>query len=489
MNKLIRRTLNVLAIVMLTFAMNIVVFAQGTTMIAVSKNSPAVGDKVTVSITASESGTITLKYTASMLTFVSCTGSGYTTSGNSVSFSGKTGDVVFTAAEAGTASIIVSSTSCSGSSTTLSIGGGASSAPATEEKPAESAPVDVAVEETPADSEEAAPAETPAETPTAPASGNVGTLNSQGGFDINGVSYVVSERYSDNEVPSGFSKTTVKIGSSTYSEPTNGTITLLYLKPADNVAGSGVFYLYNAEASTVSEFLMLGSGKNYVIISPTEEGPSPAFTATPLDVTGGSTTAYTIGESGFYYVYGTNGSGNTGWFVFDSACDTVSRMDESVLSAVTTVDDGSDEEVAAPANDNVDIYVNKLDTYRKVIMGLIVLCVILVFFIINALLRSRDKDDFDGDVFAEAPAKKQRKGPRSIILNRPNREEEDDYDEAEEEEEYEEDEYYDDEEYYDEEEEEYEERNDRRSSSYVESASEIDNRRNSSLNMMDLNDL
>ena len=187
-------------------------------------------------------------------------------------------------------------------------------------------------------------------------------------------------------------------------------------------------------------------------------------------------------------MYGTNGSGDTGWFVFDSACDTVSRMDESVLSAVTTVDDGSDEEVAAPANDNVDIYVNKLDTYRKVIMGLIVLCVILVFFIINALLRSRDKDDFDGDVFAEAPAKKQRKGPRSIILNRPNREEEDDYDEAEEEE-YEEDEYYDDEEYYDEEEEEYEERNDRRSSSYVESASEIDNRRNSSLNMMDLNDL
>lgn len=489
MNKLFRRTLNVLAIVMLTFAMNIVVFAQGTTMIAVSKNSPAVGDKVTVSVTASESGTITLKYTASMLTFVSCTGSGYTTSGNSVSFSGKSGDVVFTTAEAGTASIIVSSTSCSGSSTTLSIGGSAPAETAPAEKPAEPAPVEIEAEEPAA--EEAPAEEAPAEAPSQGAAGNVGTLNSQGGFDINGVSYVVSERYSDNEVPSGFSKTTVKIGSSTYSEPTNGTITLLYLKPADNVAGSGVFYLYNAEASTVSEFLMLGSGKNFVIISPAEAGPSPAFAPTSLDVTGGSTTAYTIGESGFYYVYGTNGAGDTGWFVFDSANDTVSRMDESLLSATSTVEEDI-EEAPAPVNDNVDVYISKLDTYRKVIMGLIILCVILVFFIINTLVRSRDKDDFDGDVFAEPSVRKPRKGPRSIVLNRPNREEEDDYDEEEEYEDAEEDEYYDDE-YYDEEEQdedEYEEEyDDRRSSSYVESASEIDNRRNSSLNMMDLNDL
>ena len=276
MNKLMRRTISVLAIVMLVFAMNIVVFAQGTTMIAVSKNSPAVGDKVTVSVTASESGTITVKYTSAMLTFVSCTGSGYTTSGNSVSFSGKTGDVVFTAAASGTASIIVSSTSCSGSSTTLSIGGGSAPAePAAQEQPAAQATVEEAPAEEPAAVEEPVE-EAPAEVAATP-DGAVGTLNGSGGFDINGVSYVVSERYSDSEVPSGFSKTTVKIGSSTYSEPTNGSLTLLYLKPADNIAGSGVFYLYNAEASTVSEFLMLGSSKDYVIISAADAGPSSAF--------------------------------------------------------------------------------------------------------------------------------------------------------------------------------------------------------------------
>ena len=478
MNKLIRRTFSVLAIVMLAFAMNIVVFAQGTTMIAVSKNSPAVGDKVTVSVTASESGTITVKYTSSMLTFVSCTGSGYTTSGNSVSFSGKSGDIVFTAAASGTASVIVSSTTCSGSSTTLAVGGG-STETVSEEKPAEPVaqvtteePTAEPVEEVQVDE---APAEVSPEAVATPA-GATGTLNANGGFDINGVSYVVSERYSDSEMPSGFSKTTVKIGSSTYSEPTNGSITLLYLKPADNIAGSGVFYLYNAEASTVSEFLMLGSSKDYVIISAADAGPSSAFTATTLEVTGGTTTAYTVDGSEFFYVYGTNKAGATGWFVYDSANETVSKMDESLLSITAAAASDDVEETETATNDSVEIYINKLDIYRKVIMGLIVLCVILVFIVINTLVRSRDRDDdFDGDVFANTPAKPSRKTPRSIVFKHPSREEEDDY--------YDEEEEYEDEEDYDDE---YE---DSRSSSYIESAPDYGTRRNSSLNMMDLNDL
>lgn len=483
MNKLIRRTLNVLAIVSIVLAMNIVAFAQGTTMIAVSKNAPAVGEKVTVSITASETGTVTVKYTASMLTFVSCTASGYTTSGNAVSFSGKEGDIVFNAAASGTASIIVSSSTCSGSSTTLAIGGGNSASVETvsEEKPAEQPAAQETVVETAAEPEAEAPAEEAAPAPeatAAPTSGAVGTLNGNGGFDINGVSYVVSERYSESEMPSGFSKTTVKIGSSTYSEPTNGSITLLYLKPADNTSGSGVFYMYNAEAGTVSQFLMLGSAKDYVIISPTDAGPSAAFTATSLDVTGGSTTAYTYDGSQFFYVYGTNKSGATGWFVFDSANDTVSKMDESILSAVATDSETEVDESTTTATDSVEVYINKLNTYRKVIMGLIILCVILVFLIINSFVKSHDKDDFDGDVFATAPKKSSKKA-FSRKASRDNYEEE--YEEEYEDEEDEE--YYDDEEAYDEE---YEEET---SASSYEYSSNYDARRSSSLNMMDLNDL
>ncbi len=482
MNKVYKRILNLVVMTVMVFAMSMVAFAQGTTMIAVSKESPSVGDKVTVSITASESGTVTVKYTSSMLTFSSCNVSGYSASGNTVSFSGKSGNIVFSAATAGNASIIVSSSSCSGSSTTLAIGGGSSAASTettVEEKPAEETTV---VEEEPAETEESTETEEPAtetEASAATVTGDaVGSLNSQGGFDINGVSYVVSERFADSDMPSGFSKKTVKIGSSTYSEPTNGSITLLYLKQADNIGGSGTFYMYNAEAGTVSEFLMINTSSDSVILSNADSAPSTAFQATTLEVTGGTATAYTISGSEFYYVYGTNKAGNTGWFIYDSANETISRLDESLLSATsasTSVDDSTD---VGSDNDKLDSYVKKLDTYRKVIMVLIVLCVILVFVIINSMVKSKgkDDDDFDGDVFANTPEKPKKKLPRSIVFgSKRNEVEEDEYDDEEEEEYYEDD--------YEEEEE------TTRSSNVIESASDYDLRRSSSLNMMDLNDL
>ena len=483
MNKMFKRTLNFVVMAVFALTMNIVAFAQGTTMIAVSKNSPAVGESVTVSVTASESGTVTVKYTSSMLNYVSCNASGASASGNTVTFSGTSGDIVFNVGSAGTASIIVSSSSCSGSSTTLAIGSGSASQPEPAPQEQATSTTEITEEETPAATDEAPAeseaAEAPVETTAVGTSGAVGTLNGNGGFDINGVSYVVSERYSDNEMPSGFSKKTIQIGSSTYSEPTNGNITLLYLKPADNTSGSGVFYLYNAEAQTVSEFLMLDASNDLVIISTADSAPSSAFTQTGLEVSGGTTTAYTIDGSEFFYVYGTNKAGATGWFVYDSTNKTVSRMDESLLSTTATA---SADDEANNSNDSVDVYVNKLDTYRKVIMALIVLCVILVFIVINTLLKSKgkDDDDFDGDVFASRPSKPAKRLPRSIVFGGSSKK---NYDE----EEFEDEEVYDDEEY--DEDEADEEEYDDASPSISESVSSYEARRNSSLNMMDLNDL
>lgn len=481
MNKLHKSVVNFALVAVMLFAFNIVAMAQGTTTINVSKNSAAVGDSITVSISATESGTITVKYTASMLTLSSCSVSGYTSEGNAVSFSGKAGDIVFSAASEGTASIIVSSTANSGSSTTLTIGGSSASTETTTSTSTteETAATEESEEET-TDSEETTTEDT-AETTSATA--NVGTLNSDGGFDINGVSYVVSERFSDSEMPSGFSKTTVTIGSSTYSEPSNGSITLLYLKPADNTSGSGVFYLYNAEAGTVAPFLMLGSSDKYVIISDAGSAPSTAFTATTIEVNGGSATAYTVDGSEFFYVYGVNQDGAAGWFVYDSTYGTVSRMDESVLSASST-EETEEVDTSANTSDN-SLYIEKLNLYRKIIMGLIILCVILLFIIINKAIRNHgDDDDFDGDVFAKAPAKSSKRLPRSIVFGGRERDDEDgEEDEEDDEEDYideddiEDDE--DDEEYYDDE--------DYSKSNYESESYEA--RRASSLNMMDLNDL
>ena len=484
MSKLNRRFLNILLISVLVFAFNIVALAQGTTSISVSKSSAQVGDSLSVTVTGTENGSITVKYTASMLNFVDCNVSGFKSEGNSITFSGKEGTIKFTATADGTASIIVSSTANSGSSTTLTVGGSAAAAPA-QTAPAEQ-PAEATTEEAPAE-EVAVTEEAPAET-ASPVAGAAGTLNANGGFDINGVAYVVSERYSDSEMPAGFSKTTIKIGSSTYSEPTNGTLTLLYLKPADNTAGSGVFYLYNAEAGTVSQFLMLGTSKSYVILATPEAPLSSAMTETAIEVTGGTATAYTIDGAEFFYVYGANQDGATGWFLYDKTYNTVSRVDEAALSAESTPDTAM-EDTPVVDNSEAKLYLEKLNLYRKIIMGLIVLCVILLFIIINKAIKGSgdDDDDFDGDVFANAPKRSSKRLPRSIVFEHARDEEdvEEDMDDLDEEEEYyeeEEEEYYDEDE-FDDEDDAYQ-----ASRSKYESQSH-DSRRSSSLNMMDLNDL
>ena len=492
MNKLFKRCLNLALVITMALAFNLVVFAQGTTSISVSKNSAAVGDTITVSVSGTESGTITVKYTASMLSLSSCTVSGYTSEGNAVSFSGKEGDIVFTAASEGTASIIVSSSANSGSSTTLTIGGSSSAASTEEtttvEEPAETTETSEATEE-PAETTETTEATA---VDTASAAGAVGTLNSDGGFDINGVSYVVSERYSSSEVPSGFSKATITIGSSTYSEPTNGSITLLYLKPADNTSGSGVFYLYDEASGTVSQFLMVGSSDDYVIVSASDSAPGTGFTATSVEVTGGTASAYTIDGTEYFYLYGTNKDGVSGWFVYDKTYGTISRFDSSVLSLVstdTTETEATDD--TAASNDN-SLYVEKLNLYRKIIMGLIVLCVILLFIIINKAIRGHgEDDDFDGDVFAKAPVKSSKKLPRSIVFGSRGRRDDDIFgDDDDSDDDYEEDDEEDFEEYDDDEYDEDDDLDDEEdySKSRYESES-YEARRASSLNMMDLNDL
>lgn len=490
MSRHCKRFINAVVVFVMVFAFNIVAFAQGTTSISVSKSSAAVGDSITVSVSGTESGTITIKYTASMLNLTSCSVSGYTTQGNSVTFSGTEGDIVFTAATEGTASIIVSSSANSGSSTTLTIGGSSSntSTSSTTEEATTTQEETTATEETAESSEEETTevATTEATETATSTTGAVGTLNDDGGFDINGVSYVVSERYSDSEMPSGFSKETITIGSSTYSEPTNGSITLLYLKPADNTSGSGVFYMYDADAGTVSEFLMLGSSDNYVIITNADAAPSTAFSATTLEVTGGTATAYTIDGSEFFYVYGTNKDGVAGWYVYDATEDTVSRMDQSLLTTSTTEVTTEETTETAETTDN-SIYIEKLNLYRKIIMGLIILCVVLLFVIINRAFKGRDDsddDDFDGDVFAKTPVKTSKRIPRSIVFSPRDRDDDDDIEDEEDDDIYDD---ADDEEYDEEDEEYYDEQADTSRARYE--SESYESRRASSLNMMDLNDL
>jgi len=179
MNRFIKKSVCFLATLMLVFSFSNIANAQGTTSISVTKNSLAVGDSTTVSVSASSSGTVKIKYTASLMNFIDCTASGYSYEGNTITFSGTSGDIKFKAVAEGTASIIVSSSNCTGSSTTIAIGNKSASETSQDDTTEQEEVADDSSEAT----DEADNADD-SNVATSSSGTGAGTLNADGGFDI-----------------------------------------------------------------------------------------------------------------------------------------------------------------------------------------------------------------------------------------------------------------------------------------------------------------
>lgn len=331
-------------------------FAEGTTTIHMSADSLSVGDTLSVTVTASESGSISLRYNADVLQFAGSSAS-YTTDGNTITFEGTSATLQFTAASQGQSSLIVSSPTITGSSASVQVAGGTG---------------DMNTQQTQ----------------------DTATQAADGQFVIDGVAYVVSERYPESAIPAGFSRTRVTIDGYAYRELSNGSITLLYLKRADNTAGDGVFYQYDEAMNTVTPFTMLGTAEQYVVLATPDSLLRDSFTETTLTVGDQTLSVYKEGDdSDFYFVYGTNQDGVTGWFQYDNTDGSLQRVNEDLLSQDTT----AEEPVTTAAGS--DEYFGKWQKQRYLVAILLFVIVVLAVVIINLLLsrrrREEEEDEFD----------------------------------------------------------------------------------------------
>lgn len=327
-------------------------FAEGTTTIHMSADSLSVGDTLSVTVTASESGSISLRYNADVLQFAGSSAS-YTTDGNTITFEGTSATLQFTAASQGQSSLIVSSPTITGSSASVQVAGGTG---------------DTDTQQTQ----------------------DTATQTADGQFTIDGVAYVVSERYPESAIPAGFSRTRVTIDGYAYRELSNGTITLLYLKRADNTAGNGVFYQYDEATNTVTPFAMLGTAEQYVVLATPDSLLCDSFTETTLTVGDQTLSVYKEGDdSDFYFVYGTNQDGVTGWFQYDNTDGSIQRVNEQLLSQDTT----TEEQVTTAAGS--DEYFGKWQKQRYLLAILLFVIVVLAVVIINLLLSRRRREEED----------------------------------------------------------------------------------------------
>lgn len=366
--KKISSLLGALFLVGSLWSQSAVVNAEGSTTIYVSGNSVTVGESVNVEVDASESGSINLTYNPDVLEFNSANVE-YTTSGNTITFNGTNGRAKFVAKAAGSSTIVVSSDSNAGSSTSISVTGDS------------------------ADSSAATSTST-SDTGSESNSGD-GVIDSNGHVVIGDVEYVVSEKFSDDEIPVGFSRTHVTIAGYDYRAVTDDSKILIYLKDASNVSGSGTFYIYNKDANSVSKFLRLGTSAYYIIPSDHEAPANDTFVAGTIDVEGTTVNGFFYGDNqDFFYVYGTDLNGLQGWYQYDQNAGTVQRVNEELLSMAGQPQVSQE----APAdNTQGGDYEKKWQRQRIIIAILVFLIVILGVITVNVILSSRRNDEDGGD--------------------------------------------------------------------------------------------
>jgi|GEM_PF-2743049 len=363
----------------LFLSVNLTSFAEGTTTIYLSGSSVDVGDSVSVTVTGSESGSITVKYTSAILSLQSVSGADYSAEGNTVTFTGTTATLTFSTAAEGTANVIVSSDSLSGSSAAISVGSTASETTETTET------TETAEEEEAAETEEAEVEETE----EVEAEEESTTEEIDYDFMVDGTAYVVSERYSSSEIPAGFEKTSLTIHDSTYNELTNGVLTLVYLKPASDTSGSGTFYIYDADSDSVTAMELVGNMESYVILMTPDSYPTELLVSADLVIDEESYSAYVLDgtESSFYYIYGMNENQLTDWFTYDSETGEISRADTSALELVGVSDVESEEEAEEES------VFSQLTKYRIIAVVIFVAAILLIILLNTVIFRKKGDDD------------------------------------------------------------------------------------------------
>lgn len=394
--------------------------AAGTTQIGFSKKSVTVGDSFSVTVRASASSSITLKFSSSVVTLTDAGGG--SASGNAVSFTGTALTARFTASAAGKADFIVSSTDglVSGSSASLNVAAAAAEAPAQPETPAAETPADTQPQDsdTQADTqpqnadaqttdgaETSAAAEAPADTAAAPANADI---------SYDGAWYAVSERYSDSMIPAGFSKTMVAVGTKNVSELSNGTYTLVYLKAVSadgTIADAGSFFFYDPAAGTVTGPVeMIGTADAYVIAADSADNPyANVMTQASFDYSNASGTvtidkAYVLNGAGegYYYIYGFKPEGQATWYRYCIFDDTVQTADLQLLANVSSaaMETPADEDSSADAP-NEGTTSRNIRILKVVLLVIIVLVVLLIVLNLLPGKKREEEDAYDDSDFDE----------------------------------------------------------------------------------------
>lgn len=245
--------------------------------------------------------------------------------------------------------------------------------------------------ETPEDTEEVDPTETPV---------------SAADVVINNTTYHIADNFTEEQIPADFTEAMVNFRGAECRGLTfnKGTISLIYLE-TDNVdATTGRFFIYDETRDVVYDFMKFTAGESsYAIplLAPLDSVLPESYVQVSLQMPENTVmTAYQLpvedGEetSDFYIFYGVNQDGTEGWYQYDAAEGTYQRVNGNI----TETADSSSDDLAALQSEYDELskkYKNAKSFSRNMIAVLIFVLAIAVVVILNIVLFGRKKKGKD----------------------------------------------------------------------------------------------
>lgn len=214
----------------------------------------------------------------------------------------------------------------------------------------------------------------------------VGSLTAE----IDGVSYSVASSFDLSLLPEGYTQSSVTYGDTEVMCGTGNDLTLLYLQAAD---GTGSFFIYVPESGELSPFVTIDvAAKSILVLPPDDSVELPeGFAPTSIQLNGNYKVQGWVWQSDaeqqYCVVYGMNENGEKNLYRYDIAEKTFQRYfkDPALQSKY---DDAKVDEL-------IDQYNSLCEDYNFrfiIIVALIVVCLILVFIVINLLIHRRESD-------------------------------------------------------------------------------------------------
>lgn len=214
---------------------------------------------------------------------------------------------------------------------------------------------------------------------------------SKDGFRINDTTYQIAEKFPDAEIPEGFQAATVTCAGKEVSAAqlkSNEAVVLLYLESEND---KGV-YLYDSERDEAVPFVSIAGKENsFVVLTDVPEAVDEAIAGCYHRVEcpfgNGSIMAYQLTQdeaqtsdevatTDFYYLYGTSSDGQSGWYVYDAANETLQRSMENMAY------DRTQTAVAETKTDEADQEsVFEMDSVTKMLIGGIGLVAVLLLIL------------------------------------------------------------------------------------------------------------